>query len=129
MLFRSYKAIQKLYTNYNKKLQEYSVSAEYRRMDKFASHVQLLDMNDNFRKECDIICQNKYSLCDILLDLCYTKSATKNFAWNICGTEIIHNLLANNNHTLSFPTRDNSGDICYRGSKFKMISKEIEVDE
>ncbi len=124
-----YKAIQKLYTNYNKKLQEHYVSTEYRRMDRSEFRMELHFLNNEFRKQCDLICQNKYSLCDILLDLCYTKSATKSFVWNICGTEIIHNLLANNNHTLSFPTRDNSGDICYRGSKFKMVSKEIEVDE
>ena len=124
-----YKAIQKLYEDYNKRLQSYSVFADYERVDEYDSYAELYAMNDEFRKSCDLICQNKYALCDIILDICYTKNSTKRFAWSMCGEEIIHNLLKNNNNTISFPVVDAYGDIYYCGNRFSVITKEIGVIE
>lgn len=124
-----FKAIQKLYEDYNKRLQSYSVFADYERVDECDSYAELSAMNEEFRKNCDMVCQNKYALCDIILDICYTKSSTKRFAWNMCGEEIIHNLLRNNNNIISFPVIDTDGDIYYCGDRFSVVEKEIEVTE
>lgn len=124
-----YKAIKKLYDDYNKKMQSYTVFAQSEKIDKYDAFTELSEMNAEFRKSCDIICQNKSALCNIVLDLCYQKSSSKRFAWNMCGSEIIHNLLLNHNHTVNFPTLDADGDIEYCGERFKIVSKKLEVNE
>ena len=120
-----YRAIKKLYEDYNKKMQSYTVFAQSEKIDKYDAFTELSEMNAEFRKSCDIICQIESALCNIVLDLCYQKS----FAWNMCGSEIIHNLLLNHNHTVNFPTLDADGDIEYCGERFKIVSKKLEVNE
>ena len=124
-----YRAIKKLYEDYNKKMQSYTVFVQSEKIDKYDAFTELSEMNAEFRKSCDIICQNKSALCNIVLDLCYQKSSSKRFAWNMCGSEIIHNLLLNHNHTVNFPTLDADGDIEYCGERFKIVSKKLEVNE
>lgn len=124
-----YRAIKKLYEDYNKKMQSYTVFAQSEKIDKYDAFTELSEMNAEFRKSCDIICQNESVLCNIVLDLCYQKSSSKRFAWNMCGSEIIHNLLLNHNHTVNFPTLDADGDIEYCGERFKIVSKKLEVNE
>lgn len=124
-----FNAIKKLYEDFNKRLRNYAIFADYERVDECDSFKEMSIMNDEFRKECNIICQNKDSLCNIILDMCYTKSSTKRFAWSMCGSDIIHNLLSKNNNTISFPSIDHSGDIHYCGERFSVISKKLEVTE
>lgn len=122
-------AIKKLYEDYNKRLQSYMVFADYERIDECDSISEISTMNEDFRKECSSICPNEQSLCDIILDICYTRNATKKFAWSMCGRSIIHNLLKKNNQTISFPTIDSTGDVSYCGKRYVVKSKRIEVDE
>lgn len=124
-----FNAIKKLYEDFNKRLRNYAIFADYERVDECDSFKEMSIMNDEFRKECNIICQNKDSLCNIILDMCYTKSSTKRFVWSMCGSDIIHNLLSKNNNTISFPSIDHSGDIHYCGERFSVISKKLEVTE
>lgn len=124
-----FNAIKKLYDDFNKRLRNYAIFADYERIDDCDSSKEMSAMNDEFRKECSIICQNEDSLCNIILDICYTRSSTKRFAWSMCGHNIIHNLLLKNNNTISFPVIDCNGDIYYCGERFSVISKRIEVTE
>lgn len=126
---KQYSAIKKLYMEYNKRLNSYAIFADYERVDECDSFMTLSVMNDDFRKECDKICPDRQALCNIILDICYTKSSTKRFAWSMCGSEIIHNLLSNNGMTISYPTMKDDGDIEYCGNKFVIESKKVEVDE
>lgn len=123
-----FRAIKKLYETYNKQLQSYTVFAKNEKINKYDVSTELLQMNMEFRKSCDIICQNKYTLCDIILDLCYKKNSSKRFAWNMCGTEIIHNLLKNNK-TIEIPVLDKTGEFEYCGERFNVVSMEYEVTE
>lgn len=124
-----FNSIKKLYEDFNRRLRNYAIFADYERVDECDSFREMSIMNDEFRKECNIICQNKDSLCNIILDICYTKSSTKRFAWSMCGSDIIHNLLTKNNNTISFPAIDSNGDIHYCGERFSVISKKLEVTE
>ena len=124
-----FKAIKKLYEDYNKKMQSYAVFAQSEKIDKYDAFTELSEMNTEFRKSCDIICQNESALCNIVLDLCYQKSSSKRFAWNMCGSEIIHNLLLNHDYTISFPTLTPNGTIKYCGERFEIVSKKLEVNE
>ena len=73
---------------------------------------------DEFVKRCLSICSNAEQLCDIIVDICYKRSTTKQFAWDICGEEIINNLLRRNDGKISYPKQDEAGDIEYGGQRF-----------
>lgn len=76
---------------------------------------------EKFRVECEKVCTNKEELCDIVLDLCYLKSSTKQFAWDVCGETILRNLLNKNDSTIHIPIHvDKDGDFEYAGEQFKM---------
>lgn len=125
---RQFSSIKKLYEDYTKRLVSYSVFTDYERVDNFESYSTLSMMNDEFQKECSKICPNREALCNIVLDICYNKNSTKRFAWNMCGTDIIHNLLLKNHYRISFPTINTDGDFEYCGNKYIVETKTIGVD-
>lgn len=127
--YSQYNSIRKLYNEYNQKLRNYMIFTGYERVDEFDSMSELRTMNEEFKKLCTIICPNRDALCNIILDICYTRNSTKRFAWNMCGTEIIHSLLTQNNNTIFFPTLDKDGDIEYCCNRFSVTSKKVEVNE
>lgn len=126
---KQFNAIRHLYEDYNKRLASYAVFADYERVDDCDSFLALSVMNEEFRKECYKICPNKDALCNIILDICYTRNTTKRFAWSMCGSEIIHNLLLKNNNEISYPTLNNEGDIEFCGNRFIVDTVKIEVNE
>lgn len=126
---RQFDAIKQLYNEYNKRLRIYSVFTDYEKIDKIESSSTIALMNQEFIKECAGICPNKKVLCDIVLDICYTRSGTKRFAWSMCGEEIIDNLLRKNNNTIAYPTLDENGTLEYCGNRFTVEYQKIEVDE
>lgn len=123
-----YNAILKLYESYNKRLRSYAVFANYERVDEYDTFSRMYEMKTEFIEECTKICQNKFALCDIVLDICYKRSSTKRFAWEICGEEIIHNLLVRNNGEITYPTLDNNGDIFFAGNRFSIVKQRLEED-
>lgn len=122
---RQYNAIQHLYTEYNKRISSYSIFADYERIDASDSAATLSAMNDEFKKECEKECPDARALCDIIVDICYKKSSTKRFAWNMCGGEIVRNLLEKNGGVLSYPSADQDGELQYGGKRFSV--KEIKI--
>lgn len=76
------------------------------------------DITQQFKEKAYEICSNSKMLCDIIIEICYTTEKSKSFAWEVCGDQIIENLLEKNNHELSYITRDDNGDIEYNGLKF-----------
>lgn len=125
---RQFNSIKKLYERYNKYLSDYSVLLDYERIDQGTTRERLSLLNEEFKKECSKICPNRFALCDILLDLCYSRSSTKRFVWNMCSDEIIINLLHKNNNLISFPVLDPEGEIKYGGNSFALRTINIEGD-
>lgn len=126
---KQFSSIKRLYDDYSKRLYSYSVFADYERIDKDDYNAELAMMDDEFRKECDQVCTDRQVLCNVVLDLCYNKKNTKKFAWNMCGDEIIENLLNRNDRTISYPVMDPDGDIGWNGFRFRIENKRIEEDE
>lgn len=122
-------AIKRLYEDYNKRLQNYMIFSDYERVDECDSIFEISTMNSDFRRECSSVCPNEQTLCDIILDICYSKNSTKKFAWSMCGKTIINNLLSKNNFAISFPVIDANGDISYSGEQYSLKTKTIEVNE
>lgn len=72
----------------------------------------------------------KKMLCDIIIDLCYSSSKSKQFAWDICGEVIIENLLEKNNHMMNYPVLVKSnGEFEFGGEQFIMCQKKIKEEE
>ena len=119
-------SIKKLYEEYCKKLQSYAIFSHYERVDEDELASTVSGMKEEFIRECESVCQNSSTLCDILLDLCYCRSSSKKFAWDICQDTIIKNLLENNEWLISAPVPDPFGDIEFCGSKYSVITKRLE---
>lgn len=120
-----YNEIKKLYCEYNEDLKDFSIKTNIDRINGKGQVSSPDVLYYEFRKRCDKICQNEIELCDIILDICYRRNATKTFAWNMCAKTIIYNLLSKNNNKISYPTTSNSGDIEFAGQKFTMQEKYI----
>lgn len=120
-----FRAIQRLRDDYNRRLNSYAVFAAYERPDEYEAGTALAMMNEDFQRECSMVCPDRHVLCDILLDICYTKSSTKRFAWNICGHTIIENLLKRNDGLISYPVLDPDGGLVYGGQQFAIETTQI----
>ena len=119
--------IKRLYEDYNQRLKNYAIFVDYERVDEYDSMSELSTMDGEFRKQCETVCPNEEALCNIVLDLCYKKKSTKRFAWSMCGTTIINNLLKNNGYIMSYPRLDTEGDIKYCGNRF--VIDQIIIDK
>lgn len=129
---RQFQAIKQLYENYNKRIQGYAIFANSERVDEAASGAAYAYMNEEFLKKCSMVCPNKYSLCNLILDMCYSKNSSKRFAWSMCGEEIIHNLLTKNKCRIFYPVKiedDEEWEFEYCGEKFKTETIKLEVNE
>lgn len=64
------------------------------------------------------VCPNEESLCDILLDICYSGKMSKSIVWDICGEQIIKNMLEKHDSTLTYPEKCGEADFWCCGTKF-----------
>lgn len=119
--------IKKLFDEYNKRLRKFKVNSKIERMDSCDTLQALTDMEAEFRKECEAVCPNQYTLCNIVLDITYTRSTTKKFAWAMCGDVIVGNLLKTNNYKIEYPALSNDGSFDYAGNKYEL--RKIELEE
>lgn len=122
---KQFSAIKRLHDDYNRRLSSYVIFADCERVDEYDSFATMSMMNEEFRRECSIICPDSQALCNIILDICYTKSSTKRFAWNMCGDDIIHNLLLSHNGVISYPVPTADGEFEYCGESFTVETVQI----
>ena len=126
---RAFYAVQRLYREYNRRLSSFAVFSSYERVDQDEAATMFSNMREEFIRDCTGICSSASTLCDIVLDICYKRSQTRRFAWDICGADIIDNLLRRHNGKFSFPSRSEDGDITFCGEKFIMVPVDTEVYE
>ena len=65
-------------------------------------------------------CGNNEVGCNIMIDICYSDNKAKTLLWEMYAEQMIKNLIANGYDKLRFPTKDEEGDITFKGIKFKM---------
>lgn len=123
------KPIQKLYDEYNLYMQSYAIKSKTDKSSKEETCEFNEFLNEYFIEECSKVCPDRRMLCDIILDICYTRSSSKKFAWSMCGDEIIQNLLSHNNYMISYPTFDRDGNIEYGGERFSLQTTRLEENE
>lgn len=126
---KTYNKIKKIYESYKKELQNYVQYAKSERLKSDERQIQKYLLKEQFKEKCFKECPNEDELCNIVLDLCYSKSKnSKQFAWDICGETFIKNLLKRNNYRISYPELDEHGDIEFNGMHFSMKETEIKVN-
>lgn len=124
-----YNKIKKIYDRYRRETANYMQYAKSERIKSDERQMQKYIFKEQFRRQCLEQCPNEEYLCNIVLDLCYSKSKySKQFAWDICGDMFIQNLLKKNDYMISYPTLDENGDIEFNGLNFSMKTTEIKVN-
>jgi hypothetical protein len=121
-----YYDIQKIYKQYQQETANYSLYAKAERIKTEEQQEQTYLFKEHFKQQCLERCPNENVLCNIVLDLCYTKSgASKWFAWDVCGDVFIRNLLEKNGHTISYPVPDEHGEVEYGGARYRMVHMKL----
>lgn len=123
-----YRSIQKLYEQYLRKQKDLSQFNKKEKFDEDEMITKKAMLIHDFKSECFKICSNESQLCDVIIDVCYSKESSKQFCWDICGDVIIKNLLCNNDNKIIYPILDDDGSIEFGGKRFSLKTKEIYID-
>ena len=123
---KDYQKILNLYSEYVKQNEILIQKIKEDKCDKDFYFIEKSKVMGIFKSECEQICPNKYELCDIVLDICYGNSKSKQFAWDVSGDTILENLLVKNDYIIRFPVRvKEDGEFSYCGENFSMAIKKI----
>lgn len=125
---KTYEEIELLYKEYIRQQKQFGQTARYK-MTKEEKNNQRQMFVDNFKIKASEVCPNQECLCNIVIDLTYKSKNNRQFAWDICGEQIIENLLDKNNRKYKYPVQDDNGDIEWQGLKFKIVELEDEKCE
>ena len=75
---------------------------------------------EGFRQKANEIYSNSEDLCNCLVDILYDSKANRQFVWDMCGEQMIINLLNKNDNKYTYPVKCNDGDIEWDGIRFTM---------
>ena len=126
----TYRQIEKIYIKYQEERNELDKLNHSQKIDVESYTQSWNELNNYFRREVSFICPNKIELCNILLDICYSKSINnKRFVWDICGDVIIFNLLEHNNYYINVPIQCDDGDFQFSGKSFVMKKIKLKKEE
>lgn len=107
-----------LYKEYSDNMKDISVTANIQRCSPEELYAQKAALLTEFERQCSIVCPNAEELCDALLEICYSNDNSKKFVWDMCGEQIIKNLLKKYKGYAYF-TLDDSGDTVFCGKTYK----------
>lgn len=121
-----YAKIKKVYDRYQRETSAYMQYAKSERISSEERQMQKYHLKEQFKRQCLEQCPNEQALCNIVLDLCYSKSQhSKQFAWDICGDVFIQNLLKRKNYEITYPALDENGEIEFNGQHFSMKTVQL----
>lgn len=121
-----------VYKEYLQKLELFKKKTETQKVDVYDLWMERDVCAKWFKGECEKICPNEDELCNIVIDMLYHTENSKQFAWDVCGSVIIKNLLKNSNGQIQFPEQTKEdGDFQYCGINFVMRTKTVgcEIDD
>lgn len=121
-----------IYREYLQKLELFKKKTETQKVDVYDLWMERDVCAKWFKGECEKICPNEDELCNIVIDMLYHTENSKQFAWDVCGSVIIKNLLKNSNGQIQFPEQTKEdGDFQYCGINFVMRTKTVggEIDD
>ena len=123
-----YNAVKQLYDDYNKGMQLFLKQKTQNEFGDDEVGYDIVQLKDIFTAECHKICPSEEILANIVVDLCYTSSKNKTFAWDVAGEQIFNNVLKNMGYIIQYPIKDENGDIDFCGNKFSLHTQKIGGD-
>lgn len=120
-----YNEIAKLYEEYNKNMQLFLKKTAKNDSLKEERDAFAAQLTDEFSNECYCVCPNSEILANILVDVCYTTNKNKTFAWAVAGEQIFKNVLKNSGCMMSYPIKNDEGDIEFCGKRFILHTQKI----
>ena len=120
-----YNAIKKLYDEYNDNMQLFLKGSKKNDSQKEERDAFVSQMIEEFSNSCYSVCPDGEVLANIIVDVCYTTSKNKSFAWEVAGEEIFNNVLKNNGYILNIPVKDDNGDIEFDGKRFSLLTTQV----
>jgi hypothetical protein len=123
-----YKQVEHLYDEYNKGMQLFLKKQNQNDLGDDEVGFDIVHLKDVFAGECSKVCPNLEVLANIVVDLCYTSSKNKTFAWDVAGEQIFNNVLKNSGYTIRYPVKDANGDIKFGGKTFSLYTQKIGGD-
>ena len=123
-----YDSVKNLYDEYNKNMQLFLKQKKQNEFGDDEVGFDIVQLKDVFYDECSKVCPDSEVLANIVVDLCYTSNKNKTFAWDVAGEQIFNNVLKNNGYTISYPVKDECGDIDFGGKKISLYTQRIGGD-
>ena len=120
-----YDAVAKLYNEYNKNMQFFLKQKNKNELGDDEVGFDVMRFKNEFVNLCATVCPDDEILSNIVVDLCYTSSKNKTFAWDVAGEQIFKNILKNNGYAITYPIKDDNGDIEFCGKKFSLHTQMI----
>lgn len=125
---RSRRKIKALHEVYNNTIQYLQTQLNHN--DSFSSqrssYGELLNtVRYRFFEQCVEICPSIEILTDNIIDLLYCSNKSKMFIWDMCGEQIIENLLRRHDYNIQFPVRSSFGEFEYLGEQYEMINVNV----
>jgi hypothetical protein len=120
-----YNSIKKLYEEYNDNMQLFLKGVKKNDSQKEERDAFVSQMIEEFSNSCYSVCPDGEVLANIIVDVCYTTSKNKSFAWEVAGEEIFNNVLKNSGYTLNIPVKDDNGDIEFDGKRFSLLTTQV----
>lgn len=117
-----------IYKRFTERASNFERNRKITRMSTDEAQAATLAFFNDFKAECEIIVPDEKELTNIVLDICYLNSnKSKKFAWEMCGTQIIKNLLANS-HAYHIPIKSENGEFNFNGFSYSMMTIEEGVN-
>jgi hypothetical protein len=123
-----YEAVKQLYDEYNNNMQLFLKRKNQNELGDDEVGFDVVHLKDIFVEACSKVCLDDEVLANIVVDLCYTSNKNKTFAWDVAGDQIFNNVLKNNGYCISYPVKDENGDIEFGGNKFSLCTQQIGGD-
>lgn len=112
------KKLLELYKEYSNNMNDISVTVNVTRCSPDEIYARKESLLTEFERQCSIVSPNAETLCDVLIDICYSSDKSKKFVWDMCGEQIVKNLLKKYKGYTYF-TLDDSGDVTFGGKTYK----------
>lgn len=120
-----YKEICRLVDQYKDEVEKCAMMAKRDHLDQDEAAARKERIIERLVADCYTVCNDSRMLCNIVLDATYGRNRAYQFAWAICGEDIIENLLAAAGNMVRYIEKCDDGEIEYGGDRY--IIKMIEV--
>ena len=123
-----YDEVKKLYDEYGRQMLLLSKSRKKSETNNEDAESVALQVKNDFMALSHVACPSDEVLSNIVVDICYMSNKNKSFAWNIVGEQIFKNILKNSGNTITYPVKNDDGDIEFCGKRFSLHTQQIGGD-